>query len=60
MDAVKIVKVPTGELPRWIREQLVGLELPLIIRNGQVKVDDDDNYIVDKKAVIASLRKCFP
>jgi hypothetical protein len=36
-SAVRIVAVPPGEAPFWVREKWVGLELPVVRHSGQRK-----------------------
>ncbi|MDO9183243.1 MAG: hypothetical protein Q7U04_12590 [Bacteriovorax sp.] len=70
MAQVKIVKVPDGQAPEWVRKEWVGLVLPLVEDAPRVekvigvlggKVDNADQYIdgysVETAAAIDFLKK---
>lgn len=73
MAQVKIVIVPSGQAPEWVRKEWVGLVLPLVENASKVervigvlggKVDDGDEYIdgysVETAAAVIILKEKSP
>ncbi len=76
MDAIKIVSMPTGKAPRWVRKEWLGLVIPLTkiseeerkdlvssdVLGGKVKRGDKNSngYLVSTKIAVAILEEKNP
>ena len=71
MAKIRIIAIPPGQAPKWVRQQWVGLEFPIAenipspensIQIGVVfgNLEDTDGYPVEAKLAVEILEKKSP
>lgn len=68
MNSIRIVSIPPGQAPEWVRKEWIGVEIPLPeqksggiqvgVRGG--KAENEGGYQVDTSKAIEALKKKSP